>query len=72
MGQESLIGKFGTVRKAIPRAGSGQVQVASELWTAELAEGEAPMPQGTKVEVVAVHGVRLRVAAREKDHKGNE
>ena len=42
---------------------SGQVQIASELWTAELAEGEQALPRGARVEVVEVQGVRLRVRA---------
>jgi membrane-bound serine protease (ClpP class) len=65
MGQESLIGKVGTVRQEIPAVGSGQVQVASEFWTAELAEGDSPLMPGTRVKVVSVQGVRLRVITAE-------
>ena len=61
MGQESLVGRIGTVKQNIPVKGSGQVQLASELWTAELAEGEEPISRGTRVEVVEVQGVRLKV-----------
>jgi membrane-bound serine protease (ClpP class) len=61
MGQESLIGRVGTVKQEIPITGTGQVQVASELWTAELAEGDEPLPIGTRVEVVEVQGIRLIV-----------
>lgn len=61
MGQESLVGRVGVVRQEIPLHGTGQVQLASELWTAELAEGDEPIPSGTRVQVVAVHGIRLRV-----------
>jgi membrane-bound serine protease (ClpP class) len=61
MGHESLLGKIGTVRQEIPQTGSGQVQLAGELWTAELAEGGESLPPGSRVEVVAVVGVRLKV-----------
>ena len=61
MGQESLIGRIGTVKQEIPTFGSGQVQLASELWTAELAEGTEAIPKGTRVEVVSIQGIRLKV-----------
>jgi membrane-bound serine protease (ClpP class) len=60
-GQDALIGKIGFVRQEVPPHGSGQVQLTSELWTAELAEGVEPIPVGTRVEVVSVQGIRLRV-----------
>ena len=63
MGQESLIGKVGVVKQEIPAFGAGQVQLASELWTAELAEGTEPLPKNSRVEVVAVQGIRLKVRA---------
>ena len=63
MGQESLIGRVGTVKQDIPTFGAGQVQLASELWTAELAEGDQALPKGTRVEVVAIQGIRLKVKA---------
>jgi len=63
-GQESLAGRTGVVKLEIPVSGSGQVQVASELWTAELSEGEDPLPAGTQVEVVEVRGIRLWVKAK--------
>ncbi len=66
MGQEALIGRVGTVRQEIPKSGSGQVHVAGEMWTAESEEGEGPLPEGTRVKVVAVQGVRLKVRAEEK------
>ena len=65
MGQETLVGRIGTVKQEIPTFGSGQVQLASERWTAELAEGERAIPMGTRVEVVEVQGVRLKVKAVE-------
>jgi membrane protein implicated in regulation of membrane protease activity len=66
MGQESLIGRIGTVKQEIPAFGSGQVQLASELWSAELAEGSEAIPKGTRVEVVAVQGIRLKVRIPQK------
>ncbi len=62
-GVESLVGKIGVVRRDIPVMGAGQVRVASELWTAELAAGNQPLPKGRRVEVVGVQGNRLRVRA---------
>ncbi len=58
-GQESMIGKIGVARSAI--APSGSVQVAGELWTAELAPGEEPIPAGARIIVDSVEGIRLRV-----------
>ncbi len=63
MGQESLIGRIGTVKEEIPTFGSGQVQLTSELWTAELADGNEAIPKGSRVEVVEVQGIRLKVRA---------
>ncbi len=59
MGQESLIQRTGTVRSEI--APTGIVQLGGEQWTAELAEGEDPIPQGTVVVVEHVQGLRLIV-----------
>lgn len=58
-GQESLVGKHGIARSDIDPSGS--VQLGGELWSAELAEGEQPIPQGSRVKVVRVEGVRLVV-----------
>jgi membrane-bound serine protease (ClpP class) len=58
-GTGTILGKFGTARSDIKP--SGQVQVESELWTAEAAEGSASIRRGDKVEVVEVRGLRLRV-----------
>jgi membrane-bound serine protease (ClpP class) len=59
MGQTSLVGKVGIVREELNP--SGTVQLSSELWTAELAPGEAPLPSGAKVRVERIDGVRLVV-----------
>ncbi len=58
-GQESLKGRIGIARSDI--APTGSVQVAGELWTAELEEGSEPIPVGSRVEVVRVQGIRLYV-----------
>jgi membrane-bound serine protease (ClpP class) len=58
-GVEALIGKTGSVRGW--DEASGQVQLGSELWTAESAEGSAKIGKGDTVEVVQVEGLRLKV-----------
>ena len=60
VGEESLIGKTGTGRTSVDEAG-GQVQLQSELWSAELFEGSASIRKGDHVEVVEVKGLRLKV-----------
>jgi membrane-bound serine protease (ClpP class) len=62
MGQESLPHQTGIARTDI--APSGQVQVASELWTAELAEGSEPVHAGDSIEVVSAEGLRLKIRKR--------
>jgi membrane-bound serine protease (ClpP class) len=59
MGKESLLGRTGSARSAISPVGT--VQLAGELWTSELAEGEDPIPAGSRVEVIEVKGVRVVV-----------
>ena len=59
-GIESLIGKIGTARTAVEGAG-GQVQLGSELWTAESIDSAESIGKGDKVEVVEVKGLRLKV-----------
>jgi len=58
-GQESLVGKTGTATSAFKA--SGQVQVGSELWTAEPDQGSGKIRKGDRVEVVEVKGLRLKV-----------
>jgi membrane-bound serine protease (ClpP class) len=62
-GQESMVGKVGVTRNEINSTGT--VQVGGELWTAELVEGEAPIPAGAHVVVTQVEGIRLRVKPRD-------
>ena len=59
MGQETLIGAVGTAKGKI--APHGQVQLKSELWSADLAEGAEPIQSGDKVIVVAFEGLRIKV-----------
>lgn len=59
MGPESLVGRTGKVSGTLVR--SGFVQLGSERWSADLAEGEPPLSDGQRVEVVAVRGLRLVV-----------
>lgn len=59
-GIESLIGKTGTARTVVKGSG-GQVQLGSELWSAESVEITEPIGKGDRVEVVEVKGLRLKV-----------
>jgi membrane-bound serine protease (ClpP class) len=58
-GAESFVGKTGTAT-GWSEAG-GQVQLQSELWSAEAVEDSAKIRKGDKVEVVEVKGLRLKV-----------
>jgi len=58
-GQESIVGKTGLVRSDI--APHGSVQLAGELWSAELSESEEPIERGERVVVVRAEGNRLFV-----------
>jgi membrane-bound serine protease (ClpP class) len=64
MGQESLPRQTGVARTDIDSQRQGQVQVASELWTAELAEGSEPVRAGDPIEVVSAEGLRLKIRKR--------
>ena len=59
MGKESLVGKTGVVSQVLDPVGS--VQLAGELWSAELAEPGEPLPQGTRVVVTMINGLKLKV-----------
>lgn len=58
-GVESYVGKTGVVIRWA-EAG-GQVQLQSELWSAEPAEESEKISKGDRVEVVEVKGLRLKV-----------
>ena len=59
MGVESMAGRLGIARGGL--SPTGRVQLGGELWTAELIEGEEALPDGARVEVVRVEGLRLFV-----------
>lgn len=58
-GRESMVGKTGTATTEFKP--TGQVQVGSELWTAEADGGSRKIRKGDRVEVVEVKGLRLKV-----------
>ena len=58
-GVQTLVGKTGFARNDFGPA--GQVQVGSELWSAEPVDGSGQIHQGESVEVVEVKGLRLKV-----------
>ena len=59
MGGESYVGKIGTVKSF--EGNIGQVQVGSELWTAEKDAASGNIGKGDKIEVVEIRGLRLIV-----------
>jgi membrane-bound serine protease (ClpP class) len=64
VGREALIGRIGQARTDL--APDGMVQVAGELWSAGLEGDDASLPSGTRVEVVAVDGIRLLVREKKR------
>jgi membrane protein implicated in regulation of membrane protease activity len=58
-GGAALIGAVGTARELLNP--EGYIEVRGELWLAETTAAEAPIAAGSRVEVVAADGVRLRV-----------
>jgi membrane-bound serine protease (ClpP class) len=59
IGKVSLVGRIGLAQSPIDPRGS--VQIGSELWTAELAEGERTIDQGTPVIVTEMKGFHVKV-----------
>jgi len=59
-GIESYVGKTGTATMSVNESG-GQVQLSSELWSAESMDASDKIRKGDKVEVVEVKGLRLKV-----------
>ncbi len=59
IGSESLPGKTGTAKTVV--GSDGQVQVGSELWSAEKSAESEPIRKGDAVEVVEIRGLRLIV-----------
>ena len=58
-GVQTLVGKSGFAKTDF--GAEGQVQVGSELWSAEPAEGSSQIHAGESVEVIEVKGLRLKV-----------
>ena len=58
-GVQTLVGKSGYAK--IDFGATGQVEVGSELWSAEAVEGSGQIHAGESVEVVGVKGLRLTV-----------
>ena len=58
-GVQTLVGKSGFAKMDF--GAEGQVQVGSELWSAEAAEGSGQIHAGESVEVTGVKGLRLKV-----------
>jgi membrane-bound serine protease (ClpP class) len=58
-GSESLLGKTGSAKTAVGQ--EGQVQVGSELWSAEKSTESESIRKGDQIEVVEVRGLRLIV-----------
>ena len=59
MGTKSLLGQVGIVNTALNPVGT--VQLGSELWTAVLEDGSSPAPKGSRVEVMSMDSLRIRV-----------
>lgn len=60
---DSLIGREGVVMETIDNlAGTGQVKIAGQVWTARSDSGET-IPEGSTVTAVRIEGVRLFVQA---------
>jgi len=60
VGIESYVGKTGIARSPLDEMG-GQVQMGSELWTADPVAESEKIGKGDHVEVVEVKGLRLKV-----------
>ncbi len=58
-GRQTMLGKVGLIKKAVnPK---GQIQVAGELWSVRMVDGEPPLEIGERAQVTAIEGVELRV-----------
>ncbi|NPV86157.1 MAG: nodulation protein NfeD [Anaerolineae bacterium] len=67
VGQQTLVGQIGEARSAInPR---GAVQIAGELWGAELADGESPIAEGERVVVTELRGLAIVVKKAQKSSR---
>jgi membrane-bound serine protease (ClpP class) len=59
MGRVMLLGQVGVVNTPLNPVGT--VQLGSELWSAVIENGGQPVPKGTRVEVVALDRLQIRV-----------
>jgi membrane-bound serine protease (ClpP class) len=57
--QQQLVSRTGIARSRIDPTGT--VQVGGELWTAELENGAAAVSEGSRVEIVSMDGLHLKV-----------
>lgn len=64
VGVEALVGRVGEART--PLSPRGMVQVAGELWSAQVEPGSPPIAAGEMVEVVAIDGLRLLVRHKQE------
>lgn len=59
---DSLIGKTAVVTQKIDNlTGTGQAQVAGQMWTARSKEEDEIIPEGTRVKILQISGVKLIV-----------
>ncbi len=65
MGQESLEGKIATVKGELGRL--GVVQMDGEQWSAEAVDSVLPIPDGTRVKVVGIQGLKLLVKSMDEE-----
>jgi membrane-bound serine protease (ClpP class) len=61
VGREALVGRIGEARTKLTP--TGMVHVSGELWSAILEDQTKSVKAGTRVEVVAIDGLRVRVRA---------
>jgi membrane-bound serine protease (ClpP class) len=64
-GVENLVGATGEVTERLAR--SGQIRVLGELWQAR---SSSELPPGSRVRVVAVHGLTLEVETADAPRSG--
>ena len=65
VGAEALLGRVGVAKTAL--SPHGTVQVAGELWSAEVEQGRPALSPGARVKVIGVEGVRIRVQPEGQD-----
>ncbi len=61
VGREALVGRTGDARTTLDP--TGMVHVSGELWSAILEDETKKVKAGTRVEVIAIDGLRVRVRA---------